>query len=114
MTGIKQLVNISCLSDRTIFTPEITTSQKFNNKLQALLNASNNQIYNICQKIYLSRISEHFENEDLSLIGPNASSILRALTLTSASDGFNLDRVEMLGDSFLKFSYSIYLYCRYP
>lgn len=61
-------------------------------------------------KLDFSNLSE----TDPALIGPSSSSILRALTLTSASDGFNLDRVEMLGDSFLKFSYSIYVYCKYP
>ena len=53
-------------------------------------------------------------NIDQRSIGPTADKLIKALTLTSSSDGFNLDRIEMLGDSFLKLSYSTYLYCSYP
>uniref|UniRef100_A0A4W5RW93 ribonuclease III n=1 Tax=Hucho hucho TaxID=62062 RepID=A0A4W5RW93_9TELE len=39
---------------------------------------------------------------------------LQALTLSNASDGFNLERLEMLGDSFLKHAITTYLFCTYP
>jgi len=40
--------------------------------------------------------------------------LFQALTLSNASDGFNLERLEMLGDSFLKHAVTVYLYCTYP
>ncbi|CBY11646.1 unnamed protein product [Oikopleura dioica] len=39
--------------------------------------------------------------------------ILQTLTLSKSSDGFNLERLEMLGDCFLKYSVTVYLYCKY-
>uniref|UniRef100_A0A8C4R0U4 ribonuclease III n=1 Tax=Eptatretus burgeri TaxID=7764 RepID=A0A8C4R0U4_EPTBU len=47
------------------------------------------------------------------LIGPNPGLVLQALTLSNASDGFNLERLEMLGDSFLKYAITTYLFCTY-
>lgn len=47
-------------------------------------------------------------------MGPNPGLILQALTLSNASDGFNLERLEMLGDSFLKHAITTYLFCTYP
>ncbi|XP_006839608.1 PREDICTED: endoribonuclease Dicer [Chrysochloris asiatica] len=49
-----------------------------------------------------------------STLGPNPGLILQALTLSNASDGFNLERLEMLGDSFLKHAITTYLFCTYP
>lgn len=48
------------------------------------------------------------------MLGPNPGLILQALTLSNASDGFNLERLEMLGDSFLKHGITTYLFCTYP
>uniref|UniRef100_A0A6J0V589 ribonuclease III n=2 Tax=Pogona vitticeps TaxID=103695 RepID=A0A6J0V589_9SAUR len=48
------------------------------------------------------------------MLGPNPGLILQALTLSNASDGFNLERLEMLGDSFLKHAITTYLFCTYP
>ncbi|XP_045154133.1 endoribonuclease Dicer-like [Echinops telfairi] len=47
-------------------------------------------------------------------LGPKPGLILQALTLSNASDGFNLERLEMLGDSFLKHATTTYLFCTYP
>ncbi|XP_070576462.1 endoribonuclease Dicer-like [Ptychodera flava] len=53
-------------------------------------------------------------DEELQLkSGPNPALILQALTMSNASDGFNLERLEMLGDSFLKQAVTTYLYCTY-
>ncbi|XP_041927934.1 LOW QUALITY PROTEIN: endoribonuclease Dicer [Alosa sapidissima] len=52
--------------------------------------------------------------ESPKALGPNPGLILQALTLSNASDGFNLERLEMLGDSFLKHAITTYLYCTYP
>ncbi|XP_031435633.1 endoribonuclease Dicer isoform X2 [Clupea harengus] len=52
--------------------------------------------------------------ESPKTLGPNPGLILQALTLSNASDGFNLERLEMLGDSFLKHAITTYLFCTYP
>ena len=46
-------------------------------------------------------------------IGPTPDQILQTLTLSKAADGFNLERLEMLGDCFLKYAVTVYLYCVY-
>ena len=45
---------------------------------------------------------------------PSIATILRVLTTTKANAGFDLERLEMLGDSFLKQAVSIFLYFHYP
>lgn len=45
--------------------------------------------------------------------GPSPSLILQALTLSNAGDFFNLERLETIGDSFLKHAITTYLYCTY-
>ncbi len=44
---------------------------------------------------------DHYKTNEIDL-GPSPSSILQALTMSNASDGFNLERLETVGDSFLK------------
>ncbi|XP_063986655.1 endoribonuclease Dcr-1 [Diachasmimorpha longicaudata] len=46
--------------------------------------------------------------------GPSPSLILQALTMSNANDGINLERLETIGDSFLKYAITTYLYCTYP
>ncbi|XP_028040138.1 endoribonuclease Dcr-1 [Bombyx mandarina] len=46
--------------------------------------------------------------------GPSPSVILQALTMSNANDGINLERLETVGDSFLKFAITAYLYCAHP
>ncbi|XP_063989080.1 endoribonuclease Dicer-like [Diachasmimorpha longicaudata] len=48
------------------------------------------------------------------LTGPTPLDIMYALTPKSAYDVFNLERLETLGDSFLKYIISAYLFQRYP
>jgi endoribonuclease Dicer len=45
--------------------------------------------------------------------GPGPSVILQALTMSNANDGINLERLETIGDSFLKYAITTYLYCTY-
>lgn len=45
--------------------------------------------------------------------GPSPSIILQALTMSNANDGINLERLETIGDSFLKYAITTYLYCTY-
>ncbi|KAK3886818.1 hypothetical protein Pcinc_009043 [Petrolisthes cinctipes] len=46
--------------------------------------------------------------------GPPPSVILQALTMSNANDGVNLERLETIGDSFLKYAITTFLYCTYP
>lgn len=46
--------------------------------------------------------------------GPNPSLLLQALTSKSAGDEFDLERLEMIGDSFLKYVVSVKTYLKYP
>lgn len=45
--------------------------------------------------------------------GPSPSIILQGLTMSNANDGINLERLETIGDSFLKYAITTYLYCTY-
>ena len=49
-----------------------------------------------------------------TFIGPSPCTILQTLTMSNANDFFNLERLETIGDSFLKFAITVYLYCTYP
>lgn len=49
-----------------------------------------------------------------SFIGPSPCVILQALTMSNANDFFSLERLETIGDSFLKYAITVYLYCQYP
>ena len=44
---------------------------------------------------------------------PDSALILQALTTTHSGDAFNLERLEMLGDAFLKLAVSLHLFCTY-
>lgn len=45
--------------------------------------------------------------------GPSPSVVLQALTMSNANDGINLERLETIGDSFLKYAITDYLYSKY-
>ena len=56
-------------------------------------------------------------DEDIDLttyIGPTPCFILQAFTMSNANDFFSLERLETIGDSFLKYAITVYLYCSYP
>ncbi|XP_071570826.1 endoribonuclease Dicer [Temnothorax nylanderi] len=46
--------------------------------------------------------------------GPNSTEIMHALTTKLGLDMFNLERLETLGDSYLKFIVSLFLYQKFP
>ncbi|XP_053994558.1 endoribonuclease Dcr-1 isoform X1 [Hylaeus volcanicus] len=54
-----------------------------------------------------------FQPELKNHAGPSPSLILQALTMSNANDGINLERLETIGDSFLKYAITTYLYCTY-
>lgn len=61
------------------------------------------------QKNFLSTLKKYFTPFDRSRYVPLIN-LLEAVTCASSSDEFNLERLEMLGDSFLKMAVSIYVY----
>ena len=44
---------------------------------------------------------------------PDSALVLQALTTTHSGDAINLERLEMLGDAFLKLAVSLHLFCTY-
>ncbi|GFO41771.1 endoribonuclease dicer [Plakobranchus ocellatus] len=55
------------------------------------------------------------EDRDFSSFpGPSPCLLLQALTMSNANDFFSLERLETIGDSFLKYAITVYLYCCYP
>ena len=88
-----------------------------NNSKQILNNGS--VIYRKSAGYYIPPTTENCSLDETdecpsSIPGPSPTTILQSLTMSHASDGFNLERLEMLGDSFLKQAVTIYLYCTYP
>ena len=58
-----------------------------------------------------------FDDETLAAknpIGPSPGQILHALTTSVTNAGFDLERLEVIGDSFLKLATSIRVYCEAP
>ncbi|XP_066152978.1 endoribonuclease Dcr-1 isoform X1 [Euwallacea fornicatus] len=45
--------------------------------------------------------------------GPSPNVVLQSLTMSNANDGINLERLETIGDSFLKYAITNYLYSKY-
>lgn len=90
------------LKDRTIVRERITEATEICN--------------NIPDTEYLDR-EKHFSFDRQPNLndhpGPSPSIILQALTMSNANDGINLERLETIGDSFLKYAITTYLYCTY-
>lgn len=64
-------------------------------------------------EVRMPRISRSFEYQPKleGNPGPSPGLLLEALTWAKATDGFDLERLEVLGDSFLKFVVTIDLFC---
>lgn len=65
------------------------------------------------EEIRMPRLSRSFEYQpELQRNpGPSPGLLLEAVTSAKAADGFDLERLEVLGDSFLKFAVTIDLFC---
>ncbi|XP_064484373.1 endoribonuclease Dicer-like isoform X2 [Ornithodoros turicata] len=63
--------------------------------------------------VQMPRISKSFEYQPKleGNPGPGPGLLLEAMTWAKAGDGFDLERLEVLGDSFLKFVVTIDLFC---
>lgn len=74
----------------------------------------------ISQSLRNTDWSFHFSLDDTyqkSLLndnGPGPAILLQALTLSNAGDGFDLERLETVGDSFLKQAITVYLFFTHP
>ncbi|KAI1287571.1 Endoribonuclease Dicer [Halotydeus destructor] len=53
-----------------------------------------------------------FKGDGVDEYGPSPSVILQALSMSNASDGINLERLETVGDSFLKYAVTVFCYVR--
>lgn len=67
-------------------------------------------INDACEKLRKGLVGRS-SNKDQSI---KLTSILQALTTVKANAGFDLERLETLGDSFLKVAVSIYLFYKHP
>lgn len=52
--------------------------------------------------------------KDTYTIGPQQCDLLAAITVASSADVFNMERHEVLGDSYLKFAVSVFLLQKHP
>ena len=60
-----------------------------------------------------SDLKSLFSKNRRAAVHPDSAFVLQALTTTHSGDAFNLERLEMLGDAFLKLAVSLHLYCTY-
>ena len=71
---------------------------------------------NVGRKDYnelFSNLKSLFNGNRPAAVHPDSAFVLQALTTTHSKDVFNLERLEMLGDAFLKLAVSLHLYCTY-
>ncbi|XP_050325821.1 endoribonuclease dcr-1 isoform X1 [Bactrocera neohumeralis] len=115
-----KFINGSILDTLTLSDEEWSESQLDMPKKPALETAENNM--NIDRlKLCDAPLTEkrHLNILELTLSGENLKSaeqadFLAALTTAGANDVFDMERFEFLGDSFLKFSVSLYLVHKFP
>jgi dsRNA-specific ribonuclease len=69
----------------------------------------------IFSKLSLSSVPQFqlSETQTSDQVRPNVFEILQCLTLRYVNDSFDLERYEVLGDTFLKLSISLYIYTRF-
>ncbi|XP_043278022.1 endoribonuclease Dcr-1 isoform X2 [Venturia canescens] len=79
------------------------------NKLKSPENETDSSLYVADEELFSFDKQPELEGHP----GPSPSLILQALTMSNANDGINLERLETIGDSFLKYAITSYLYCTY-
>lgn len=102
----KYKIHVQCIVNR--FTAEVLDN---NNTPQLIKQKSNSSkfTYHPSNNLFSFDFQPELENHP----GPSPSLILQALTMSNANDGINLERLETIGDSFLKYAITTYLYCTY-
>ncbi|OQV25604.1 Endoribonuclease Dicer [Hypsibius exemplaris] len=60
------------------------------------------------------RLDSEFRTDPRTTPFPEIASLLTAITTAKAGDNFDLERMETMGDSFLKLTTCLYLYGKYP
>lgn len=88
--------------------PEVKFGELLPNRYNDLYIPQNDEKYFHFQRQIALQTLPHWlndfsSNSDLNL-GPHPSLILQAITMSNSSDGINLERLETVGDSFLKFA----------
>lgn len=73
-------------------------------------NNKNNTVIDV-NDLQIETFSFDFQPDLKNHPGPSPSVLLQALTMSNANDGINLERLETIGDSFLKYAITAYLYC---
>ncbi|KAJ9599475.1 hypothetical protein L9F63_010045, partial [Diploptera punctata] len=83
------------------------------NIIKSSLNVSAKNLQSDTDEDIISKFSFDAQPDLIGHPGPSPSVILQALTMSNANDGINLERLETIGDSFLKYAITTYLYCTY-
>lgn len=91
------------------------SDEVLNKKLVKLTQVAKKDIHKLDETNYLDSGLFSFDHQPelKGHAGPSPSLILQALTMSNANDGINLERLETIGDSFLKYAITTYLYCTY-
>ncbi|XP_020280276.1 endoribonuclease Dicer [Pseudomyrmex gracilis] len=91
------------------------TRSKENNNLQRQKSMNNNIGQYIARQVISTPSLTMLSFEGMSHVhGPSAIEIMHALTTKLGIDMFDLERLETLGDSYLKFATSLYLFHKFP
>ena len=53
-------------------------------------------------------------NRSVTMSSPSPGELVQALTLSAAGDVWDMERMEILGDAFLKFSTTLFLHYEMP
>ncbi len=115
----KELIekSISSISNKSLNTSESVASNLLKTTMNGAHNSNQKSIRNT-DWTFNFKLDDDIANlnkapgaEDL---GPGPAMLLQALTLSNASDGFDLERLETIGDSFLKQAITVYLFFTFP
>jgi len=101
------LPDINILSNNTSFLPKHEKCIKNEIHINKKTIDNINKVHDIQNETFSFDFQPDLDNHP----GPSPSVILQALTMSNANDGINLERLETIGDSFLKYAITAYLYC---
>ncbi|KAK4871507.1 hypothetical protein RN001_015631 [Aquatica leii] len=103
--------------DDSLCTGMIINLNKFNQREVALEDSTVEVITRVSANLLKSKEDLSFSFDKQPNLaehpGPSPSVILQALTMSNANDGINLERLETIGDSHLKYAITTFLYTKY-